>query len=50
MCGEFEAKLEIMGGKMGFEVNNVLELFKTFSMIINVVVALVGAHTCVFST
>jgi hypothetical protein len=51
MCGEFEAKLELMHGKLRLEVINVLEFFLiAFSMISNVVVALVGAHMCVFST
>jgi hypothetical protein len=35
---------------MGLQVINVLEFFLAFPMIINVVVALVGAHMCVFST
>ncbi len=49
MCGKFEAKLEIMHGKMGLEVINVLEPFLAFSMTIDVVVALIVIYNmCVF--
>jgi hypothetical protein len=49
MCGKFEAKLEIMHGKMGLEVINVLEPFLAFSMTINVIVALIVIYNmCVF--
>jgi hypothetical protein len=49
MCGKFDAKLEIMHGKMGLEVINVLGPFLAFSMSMNVVVALIVIYNmCVF--
>ncbi len=37
MCGEFEAKLEILYGRMALEVINVLEPFMAFAMTFNVI-------------
>jgi hypothetical protein len=37
MCGKFEAKLEILYGRMAFEVINVLKPFMAFVMTFNVI-------------
>jgi hypothetical protein len=38
MCGKFEAKLEIMYGKMALKVINVLKPLMAFAMTFNVTV------------